>query len=73
MGKQADSVRVQDIVKIHNVFHVSPMEPCGQEGDEAEQLQAIEVDDEEFEVEEILESRLHYGQPTMTGEVDKLP
>lgn len=32
-------MRVPDILKIHNVFHVSPMEPCSQEGDEAEQLQ----------------------------------
>ena len=61
IGKQAYRLRLPDTMAIHNVFHVSLLEPAkGRLGDDL-QPPPINVDGEDqWEIDAILDSRIHY-------------
>ena len=64
VGKQAYKLNLPQTMKIHNVFHVSLLEPCdGAHEGNVPPPPPINVEGEdEYEVEEILDSRSHYGK-----------
>lgn len=64
VGKQAYHLRLpKGFRKVHNVFHVSLLEPCDNEREAQAEPPPIEVNGEElWELQEILNSRLHYGK-----------
>ena len=65
VGKQAYCLNLPPAIKIHNVFHVSLLEPCDlpSDGTAPPLPPPIKVDgEEEYEVEEILDSKTHRGK-----------
>ena len=63
VGKQAYRLQLPPHLHIHPVFHVSLLEPCTRrKGTTEPEPQPLEVEgEEEWEVEEILDSRRRYG------------
>ena len=62
VGKQAYRLKLPKSMKIHDVFHVSLLEPCRQSSAGDAQSLPIEVEGEEqYEVEEILEKESIMG------------
>ena len=64
IGKQAYKLELLPSMKIHNVFHILLQEPyTGTNEPNNPPLSPIEVErQEEYEVEEILDSRIHYNK-----------
>ena len=63
VGKQTYCLKLPPSMKIHNIFHVSLLEPGRSwDGTKTAPLPAIVNNNEEYEVEEILDNRHHYGK-----------
>ena len=63
VGKQAYRLSLPTAYKIHNVFHVSLLEPWkGRKGEEPALPMPLAVEEDEWEVEKIVDSKLQAGQ-----------
>ena len=63
VGKVAYCLNLSASMKIYNIFYVSLLKPCDQSKDNIPPPPFIVVDGEEkFEVEEVLDSKTHYGK-----------
>ena len=63
VGKQADHLKLLPSMKIHNIFHVSLLEPGrSRDGTKTVSPPVIVDNNKEYKIEEILDSRHHYGK-----------